>query len=48
MKIPSILLIIFISVAFSFSQATVGKIVGTVSAPDGAVPGATITVTDNS
>lgn len=31
----------------SFAQSTTGRIVGTVVAPDGAVPGATITVTDN-
>ncbi len=30
-----------------FAQNTTGKIVGTVSAPDGAVAGATITVTDD-
>jgi hypothetical protein len=31
----------------SFAQSTTGKIVGTVTAPDGAVPGASIVVTDN-
>jgi hypothetical protein len=33
--------------ASGFAQSTAGRIVGTVSAPDGAIPGATIVVTDN-
>ena len=45
-KFILLLLILLINVVFAFAQATVGKIVGSVSAPDGAVPGATITVTD--
>lgn len=46
-KISLIILTFFVSAAIIFAQATSGKIVGTVSAPDGAVPGATIVVTDN-
>jgi hypothetical protein len=33
--------------AFTFAQATAGRIIGTVSAPDGAISGATVVITDN-
>ncbi|HVE56306.1 MAG TPA: TonB-dependent receptor, partial [Pyrinomonadaceae bacterium] len=45
------LLLVFLVICFqallSFGQGTSGKIVGTVSTADGAVPGATIVITDN-
>jgi hypothetical protein len=41
----------FLLVAFgivsAFSQGTTGRLAGTVSGPDGVLPGATVTVTDN-
>ncbi len=42
-----VLLTIFLSAVLGFAQNTTGKIVGAVSAPDGAIPGATVIVTDN-
>ncbi len=33
--------------AFTLAQSTVGRINGTVSGPDGLLPGATVTITDN-
>lgn len=33
--------------ALTFAQNTTGKIIGSVSAPDGVIPGATVVVTDN-
>ena len=39
--------ITFINASLLFAQNTAGKIVGTVSAPDGAVAGASVTVTDD-
>jgi hypothetical protein len=41
------ILMIFTTGSFIAAQSTTGKLVGTVSAPDGVVPGAIITVTDN-
>lgn len=46
-KISLVILTIFLSTVASFAQNTAGKIVGTVSAPDGAIPGATIVAKDN-
>ncbi len=42
-----IILTFSLSAICIFGQATTGKIVGNVSAPDGAIPGATVVVTDN-
>jgi len=42
-----IFLTICLQASMAFAQSTTGRIVGTVVAPDGAVPGATIVVTDN-
>lgn len=39
--------LIFISAAAAISQTTTGRLLGTVSGPDGLLPGATVTVTDN-
>lgn len=48
MKNFSLLVItFFLSTIAIFAQDTTGRIVGSVSAPDGAVPGATVVVTDN-
>ena len=46
-KILSIVLVIFLSSLAIFAQSTTGRLVGTVSAPDGTVAGAVIVVTDN-
>ena len=46
-KISLAILTFFLSTTIIFAQSTTGKIVGTVTAPDGAVPGATIVITDN-
>lgn len=46
-RIILIILIICSQVFMTFAQSTTGKIVGTITAPDGAVPGATVIVTDN-
>lgn len=45
-KVLFLLFTTFISVLMVTAQSTTGKLVGIVSAPDGVVPGATITVTD--
>lgn len=45
-KITIAILLIFMSALIIVAQSTTGKLVGTVSAADGVVPGATITVTD--
>lgn len=45
-KISLMILTFFLSVNLISAQSTTGKIVGSVSAADGAVPGATIVVTD--
>lgn len=48
MKNFSLIILTFVlSTTFVFGQSTTGKIVGSVSAPDGAIPGATVVVTDN-
>ena len=48
-NISLMILTFFLSTIFAFGQSTTGKIVGSVSAPAdaGAIPGATIVVTDN-
>lgn len=46
-KVLLLVLTLFLSATMNFAQDTTGRIVGTVSAPDGAVPGATILVKDN-
>ena len=46
-KFSLIILTLFLSTILTFGQNTTGKIVGSVSAPDGAIPGATVIVTDN-
>ncbi|MGI8467894.1 MAG: carboxypeptidase regulatory-like domain-containing protein [Pyrinomonadaceae bacterium] len=46
-KISLMILTFFLSATVVFAQSTTGKIVGTVSAADGAVPGAAIVGTDN-
>ncbi|MEP7039347.1 MAG: TonB-dependent receptor [Acidobacteriota bacterium] len=47
LRIFAVILTLCLQVVTAFAQSTSGKIVGTVSAADGAVPGATIVVTDN-
>ncbi|HEV7701723.1 MAG TPA: carboxypeptidase-like regulatory domain-containing protein, partial [Pyrinomonadaceae bacterium] len=47
-KIPLVVLSILLSTAFIFAQAgTTGRLIGTVSSPDGVLPGAVVTITDN-
>lgn len=46
-RILSLTLMIFLSVASAFSQSTLGRLIGTVSSPDGVLPNANITVKDN-
>lgn len=46
-KILLTVLTMFLCATFISAQSTTGRIVGTVSAPDGVVPGATVVVTDN-
>lgn len=41
------LMLAFLQASLVFAQNTTGKIIGTISAADGAVPGATVVVTDN-
>lgn len=41
------MLTIFIFSAFAFAQTTTGRLLGTISGPDGLLPGATVTITDN-
>lgn len=38
---------LFACASFAFAQATAGRLLGTVSGPDGLVPGVTVTLTDN-
>ena len=40
-------LTLFLSATINFAQDTTGRIVGSVVAPDGAIPGATIVIKDN-
>ncbi len=47
-KISVVTLTILLSIAVAFSQATSGRLSGTVSGPDGALPNATVKVKDNS
>jgi hypothetical protein len=46
-KLLLVILTFLLSTTFILGQTTSGRIVGTVSAPDGAIPGATIVVRDN-
>ena len=46
-KIFCLFITLFLSVSVIIAQDTTGKIIGTVAAPDGVVPGATVVVTDN-
>ena len=46
-KFLLISLTIFLSAILTLAQDTTGRIVGSVSAPDGVIPGATIVITDN-
>ncbi|MEQ1762916.1 MAG: TonB-dependent receptor [Pyrinomonadaceae bacterium] len=46
-KLAVFLMFVLLSVTIAVAQNTTGKIVGAVSAPDGAVPGATVVVRDN-
>jgi Carboxypeptidase regulatory-like domain len=46
-KLSLIILTLILSSVLTFAQTTSGKIIGSVSAPDGVIPGATVTVTDN-
>lgn len=46
-KILLVILTFLLSTMFIFGQSTTGRIVGSVSAADGAIPGATVVVRDN-
>ena len=46
-KIIFLLLTMFVAVSLVAAQNTTGKIIGTVSAADGVVPGAVVVVADN-
>jgi len=46
-RVITAFLTIVLTAVVSFAQSTNGKIVGSVSAPDGAIAGATVIVTDN-
>ena len=46
-KIYIAIMMILISALSIFAQSTTGRLVGSVTAPDGVVPGAIITITDN-
>lgn len=46
-KFLAIVLTILFTTALSFAQSATGRLVGTVSSPDGVIAGATITVTDD-
>ena len=46
-KIMLLFLSILMSVAVVLGQGTTGRLSGTVSGPDGALPGATVTAVDN-
>ena len=41
------LLFVLLSVAFVFGQTTTGRLSGTISGPDGVLPGATVSITYN-
>src|SRR5688572_18897532 len=43
----TVFLLIVLSAVFAFAQGTTGRLSGTVSGPDGALPGATVIATDN-
>ncbi|MEP6704034.1 MAG: carboxypeptidase-like regulatory domain-containing protein, partial [Acidobacteriota bacterium] len=45
-RILTIFLLVVFSAVFAFAQGTTGRLSGTISGPDGALPGATITATD--
>ncbi len=42
----TVFLLVVFSAVVAFAQGTTGKLSGTVSGPDGALPGATVTATD--
>ena len=42
----TVFLLVVFSAVFAFAQGTTGRLSGTVSGPDGALPGATVTATD--
>jgi hypothetical protein len=46
-KVLLTILTLFLSATMNFAQDTTGRIIGSVSAPDGVIPGATIVVKDN-
>ena len=46
-KILVLILTLFLSATMNFAQDTTGRIIGTVAALDGAIPGATIVIKDN-
>lgn len=46
-RLVSITLTVLLTTVFAFAQSTTGRLVGTVSGPDGLLPGATVTLTDN-
>jgi hypothetical protein len=46
-KVLLTILTLFLSATMNFAQDTTGRIIGSVSAPDGVIPGATIVVRDN-
>ncbi len=46
-KILLVILTLFLSAGMIYAQDTTGRIVGTVTAPDGVIPGATVVVRDN-
>ncbi|MEZ5428003.1 MAG: carboxypeptidase regulatory-like domain-containing protein [Pyrinomonadaceae bacterium] len=46
-KLVFAMLLLTLTAAFTFAQSTTGTLLGNVSSPDGLLPGATVTVTDN-
>lgn len=42
----TVFLLVVFSAVFAFAQGTTGRLSGTISGPDGALPGATVTATD--
>ena len=46
-RLVSITLTVLLAAVFAFGQSTTGRLIGTVSGPDGLLPGATVTLTDN-
>ncbi len=46
-KIFAVFFVVCLQVMSAYAQNTTGKIIGTVSAPDGVIAGATVVVTDN-